>query len=318
MEASQRLQLRNALFPVEITEVYVKMREVDTLFDTGRRTVVKADRFRAVVDTERAYVFSVVAPDYRLVTNAEAVDLGRACFSKVFKITKAEEMEFYNLIMPGTRSFCHIDFLHQGTQLEPFDKDVWQPYLRVSNSYNRTLALNFDIGFCRGICKNGVIFGKRNIVFKFVHSRRATDPQVEFSLRAGELQDLEKRFVESLFNLQRFHVPRRVMWALACRVFGVTIPPNPTPRQSELLDAKAAHVSRLTLAYFDQLGENGYAALNVLTDFASRPSGMISPEASVDTLQRKAGAWIEEFVLANESRSFSFDQFLGPYAGLVA
>ena len=233
-------------------------------------------------------------------------------------MTQAEEMKVFNVIMPKTRSFCHIDYIHPRAEFKPFEKDKWFPYLRITNSYNRTYALNFDLGFCRGICLNGIIFGKRNIEFKFYHSRRETDPQVEFHLRAGELAALEALFIESLVNLQRFHVPRNVMWGLTCKVFGTTVPDNPTSRQQELLEGKRKHIEYLTRQYFDQLGENGYAALNVLTDFASRPTGVISPESRIDSLQRQAGGWIEGFVSAIEQRNFSFESYLGDYYQIVA
>ena len=108
------------------------------------------------------------------------------------------------------------------------------------------------------------------------------------------------------------------MWALTCKVFGQTIPDVPSPRQKELLGEKQSRIKGLTKKYFDQLGENGYAALNVLTDFASRPVGVISPESRIDSLQRQAGGWIEDFVSAIESRDFNFESYLGDYYQMVA
>jgi hypothetical protein len=263
-------------------------------------------------------VFSVVTSDYDLVTNEKALELGRLCFKEVFTITDVRKMKSFNVIMPATRSFCHMDFLHDGAEFQPFDKDSWQPYLRITNSYNRMYALNFDLGFCRKICKNGVIFGKKNIVFKFVHTKSSPDPALKFKLRAGELSKMEAEFTEALLNLKRFHVPRKVMWALACKVFEQSCPDDASKRLQELWELKQRAIAGLTETYFGTLGENGYAALNVLTDFASRPVGMISAEQRIDGLQRQSGSWMGEFIAAMEHRDFNFETYLGEYAHLVA
>jgi hypothetical protein len=311
--------LKDALFGVELADVFVKAPPTDLLFDTGERKLVPADRFKAVMAQDNGYVFAVVTSDYDLVTNEQAKTLGEVCFQHVFSVTNVKDMIPFNMIMPKHRSFCHMDFVHKGAkEVAPFKGDAWTPYLRVTNSYNRMFALNFDLGFCRGICKNGVIFGKKNIVFKFVHSKHGRSPEVAFKLRAGELSTLEVAFAEALVNLKRFHVPRKVMWALACKIFKQSIPASPSPRQQQTWAEKQNAIASLTDNYFKALGENGYAALNVLTDFASRPAGMISVEQRIDHLQRLSGDWMADFINAIESREFSFERYLGEYHALVA
>jgi len=310
--------LKDAMFGVELADVHVNVPFDGMLFDTGERKVKRVPRFKAVVAQDNGDVFAIVTKDYKLITNRQALDLGCLCFTEVFTGTNTKMMKLFNVIMPETRSFCHLDFLHEGAKFCPLKNDSWQPYLRISNSYNRMFALNFDLGFCRNICKNGVIFGKKNIEFKFLHTRHTADPAVQFKLRAGELSALEKEFTEALFNLKRFHVPRKVMWALACKVFAQSLPTKPTQGQQDLLEVKKDAVERLSNDYFQSLGENGYAALNVLTDFASRPLGMISAEQRIDSLQRQTGSWISEFITAIERRDFTFEAYLGKYAELLA
>jgi hypothetical protein len=310
--------LAEALFGVELADVHVNAPFDGMLFDTGERKVRRVPGFKAVVAQDNGDVFAIVTKNYNLITNRTALELGRLCFTEVFTGTNSKMMKLFNIIMPETRSFCHFDFLHEGAKFCPFKSDSWQPYLRITNSYNRTFALNFDLGFCRNICKNGVIFGKKNIEFKFLHTRRTADPAVQFKLRAGELSALEAQFTEALFNLKRFHVPRKVMWALVCKVFAQSLPTEPTKVQQALLDEKKETIKYLTNEYFQSLGENGYAALNVLTDFASRPVGMISAEQRIDSLQRQTGTWIGEFITAIDRRDFTFEAYLGKYAALLA
>jgi len=61
------------------------------------------------------------------------------------------------------------------------------------------------------------------------------------------------------------------------------------------------------------MGSHGYAALNVLTDFATRPPGVFAPETSMHSYQQKAGSWMENFVSAIERSDFSFDKYLAEY-----
>jgi len=309
--AQSRLDM--ALFQVKLSPIYLERstRNQDDLFDNEENRYSRVPRFKAVEAEGDGHVFSVVGPDYTLITNQEAIKLGEICFDQVFELTDAKELQVFNVIMPQTRSFCHIDFIHSGVDAGRFTRDKWIPYLRITNSYNRTYALNFDLGFCRGICLNGVIFGRRNIEFKYRHNRIAPDIDADFRLRAGTFAALETQFIGSLKNLKRFHVPRKFMWPLTCKVFDLKIVEDATARQQELYREKRGRIDELTRDYFDELGESAYAALNVLTDFASRPAGIIAPASRIHSMQRRAGDWIIDFVSAIEQRDFSFESYLG-------
>lgn len=308
----------DVLFPVGLHSVFVTgtVKRGQVQFDCNSYRSVPG--FQAVMAEDTGHVFAVVAQNYGLVTNRRALKLGEQCFRTVFNILKIEDMTVFNIIMPKTRSFCHVDFIHTETRFDLFENDYWFPYLRVTNSYNRMYALNFDLGFCRGICKNGVIFGEKNIEFKFHHTKSAKDPAVTFELKAGELKTLETRFVESLKNLKRFHVPPKMMWPLTCKVFGFKIAESPSERQMQIIEDRKTHISELSERYFGELGQNGYAALNVLTDYASRPVGVLSPEMSINGLQKKSGDWITDFVEAIADRDFSFENYLGEYMRFCA
>jgi len=316
-------KLKDSLFDVELADVFIevpKSNSQPTLFpeeSTYTNTEFqKVERFKAIHRTEDDYVFSVVAPDYKLISNAEAIELGYECFKQIFKVTNQNDMEFYNLIMPKSRSFCHIDFKHEKSAITPFDDDTWFPYLRVTNSYNRTFALKFDIGFCRGICMNGVIFGKKNIVFKFYHSHRTQDPQIQFNVGAEEIASWESDFIEALHNLKRYHVPPKYMRPLVHKVYNIQIHSEPTKRQIITYMERKNHIDDLTDKYFSEMGQNGYAALNVLSDFASRPVGYISADQRINSLQKITGRWIADFVEAIEQKTFNFENYLGDFTEL--
>ncbi len=70
--------------------------------------------------------------------------------------------------------------------------------------------------------------------------------------------------------------------------------------------------------YFDLLGENGYAALNVLTDFATRPPQGGFGFSRINTMQVRCGDWTEDFCSAIEANDFTFEDYLGEYFQLSA
>lgn len=315
--------LSTALFGVKIADVFTERRPgpQTNLSDFSKQDIEndsagfqRIPQFHAVMATDNGQVFSVVTNKYHLLSNQQAIELGEQCFEQVFRLTGLKDMEFYNLNMPSTRSFCHLDFIHKGKALGfKGEEDIWYPFLRITNSYNRTYALNFKLGFCRWICKNGMIFGGQSIDFKFHHGKQIDKAEAQFRLRSGEFADLEKQFFESMFRLERYHVPPKFMWPLTCKLFGIQRPGSSNTRQEEFYTMQKYQIEKLSGQYFKELGENGYAALNILTDFATRPVGYISSEQRIDSLQSKAGTWAEEFIEEIEDRSFSFDAYLGGY-----
>jgi hypothetical protein len=315
MTDTQTPDIGDALFPVELRPVYLKVEHGEGMASTQSPAFHRVDSHRAVVDVERNHVFSVVTNSYRLVTNEEAIDLGRECFHQVFSAATADGMELFNIIMPQTRSFCHIDFLHKAAGFDPFPGDRWVAFLRITNSYNRTKLLSFDLGFCRWICKNGMIFGRKSITFRSLHTHGAVASSFQFNTRFGELKALEKQLIERLHNLKRFYVPQEVMLGLICRVLRVEVKPEDlrTLKRMKKLRAFREQVDKLTAKYVNELGPNGYAALNVITDIASRPSLYISPSSMVNELQARSGEWMDEFIAAIKDERFDFAEYLGVF-----
>lgn len=316
--ASPRItDLELVLFPVEKRPLFFEER-VEALSgeDEAPPSYRQVPRFEAIIDVEKNHTFAVVSERYRLVKNQEALKLGEQCFRQMFSTMTADGMEVFNIILPSTRSFCHVDFIHKNHALEPWSGDKWWPYLRVTNSYNRTKPLRFDLGFCRSICTNGMIFGREHVVFRYYHTHEQIAGEGKFKIDATKLKGLEVRFIEQLHNLKRYYVPPEHMLALACKAFDIKIDPADlcNPRKARRLLEFRDEIRKLTDRYFEELGPNGYAALSVLTDFASRPKFYISKEAMIDPLQKRCGDWTTNFLVAIQDPKFDFKNYLGEYA----
>lgn len=298
--------LDEAFFPVELRPVYV-----DRPGHPG--AVKRLDRHLAVLDMDRGYTFAVVTDGYELVTNKMAYEMSADAMRKVFRATKIEDLACLNITMPNSRSFCHIDLIHKNSNFSPWKNDTWTAFLRITNSYNRTRRLRFELGFCRWICLNGMIFGAKSIDFSFAHTRRGVHMIDSFSENIGDIRKLETQLVEQLHQLKRFYVPKEEMLAIFCRAFGIGIEGaalENNQRVAKLREMKE-YVQELTDSYFGDMGTHAYAALNVLTDFASRAKGVISAESAVDGFQQKASHWMEDFIGEISKPTFSFDAYLG-------
>lgn len=300
--------LESAFFPVELCPVYTDRLD-------GSNDYQRLGRYFAVRDVERHKTFSVVTNDYKLVTNREAYEMAEEAMEKVFSITKLEDLACLNITMPDSRSFCHIDLIHRRRNFNDED-DAWTAFLRITNSYNRTRRLRFELGFCRWICLNGIIFGAKSIEFSYAHTRRGMDKVHRLSENIGDIRMLEMQLVEQIHQLKRFYVPKSIMLPLFCRVFDIRIDTdNPGFIRTSQLCEMRRHVSALIDKYFDSMGPHGYAALNVLTDYATRPVGVISPETSMHGLQKKATNWMQDFINDISKLSFSFESYLADFQG---
>ncbi|SUD31792.1 Domain of uncharacterised function (DUF932) [Pseudomonas fluorescens] len=303
-----------AFFPVALMPVFIEAPEgAGDLFNASSYQALP--RHQAVVDSQSGHVFAVVTEDYHLVTNQQAYELAADALKSVLDFTSLQDMECLNVTMPKSRSFCHIDLIHKGSDFEPWQGDRWVPFVRITNSYNRTRRLRFEIGFCRWICLNGIIFGSKSVEISFAHTKQLQDGMRRWQENLGDIKALEKLFVGKLRNLQRFHLPARWMLPLACKVFDVRLPSDTPikPRRADELRQFRQAIADLSSDYFVKMGEQGYAVLNVLTDYASRPVGVISPETMMDGFQHKAGDWINDFVEQIEQRDFTFETYLGDY-----
>jgi len=136
-----------------------------------------------------------------------------------------------------------------------------------------------------------------------------------FSDNIGDIRKLETQLIEKLHQLKRFYVPKEWMLALFCRAFDLRVDGDALKnrqRVSQLCEIKQ-QVSELTDRYFGDMGPHGYAALNVLSDYATRPKGVISAEAAINGLQQKTSDWMQAFISAISNSSFSFEKYLSEY-----
>ena len=299
---------KTAFFPVRLEPLFMENKE--NLFGYSQ-----LPKHYAVLDVENNNPFSVVTDNYELVTNEEAYSKAADIMKKVFHTTTIDDMLCLNITMPKTRSFCHIDLIHKSADFNPWEEDKWTAFLRITNSYNRTRLMRFELGFCRWICLNGVIFGGKSIEYSYAHTRGAMEKTNRFIDNIGDIRKLEAQLTEKLHQLQRYYVPESNMLAIVCRAFDIKVDKTDLEKPKRVVNLIAIRdrTKALTTSYFSDMGSHGYAALNVLIDYAKEPEGVFSREASINFLQQKCGNWMDDFVVSIQKPDFSFDNYLGQY-----
>lgn len=270
---------------------------------------------KVLVDVERDYPLAVVSERYRLVTNEEAYREADVIVRGVFDGCTLDDFRCYNIMMPSTRSSCRMDFIIPHSRFSAFGdrRESYTPFLRISNSYNRTLVLRYEIGFCRWICLNGCIFGGRSYTATFVHSlqkkRRSVHEAIAEARRTiGSIDEIWVALERKLTALSGIAVPFDLALPVFCQVFGV---PDVDKEEVSLSvadkhAARAEHFIEQARSYYDELGANAYALFNALTDFASFPDGQTMASTFVHGYQRKVGAWADDVVAAAKGRDFVF------------
>ena len=106
---------------------------------------------------------------------------------------------------------------------ENSSSEVYIPYVRVTNSYNTTRALRFDVGLCRKICLNGVIFEAETIRFIFSHVKHEIKDSISFSVRKERLKKLIEGFKEYATNLKSVDISLANAMEIIFAVAGVSV-----------------------------------------------------------------------------------------------
>lgn len=303
--------LKEAFFPVERQKL---------MWEDYQGEVHYLNNQWALVD-DRNKTLSVVSNKYNLITNEDAYHWADFVVRGVFPGHSLADFECFNIHMPATRGSCRIDLIIPNTLQYPFgNRDSWIPFIRISNSYNKTIVLKYEVGFCRWICKNGVIFNQKGIKLTFTHSEHISLADISMKICSsykdiGEIGSLWSDFQNKLHTLKNIEVPLTDWLPIYCKAFGVDATKDElTHKQLDTILSRGRHIQRSSREYAQELGENAYALFNVLTDFASYPIGITNSATVIHSYQQKVGAWVNEFIQEAKKSDFTLDAYIGEKA----
>jgi len=105
---ARNTNVKDALFPVGFADVFI-----DGITDGESFQPVKipVDKYQAIINQDNGDVICVVTKDYKLITNEQALDLGKECYKRIFNIGDTKDFEVFNVITSSTKTICYIDVI---------------------------------------------------------------------------------------------------------------------------------------------------------------------------------------------------------------
>lgn len=296
---------RRAFFPVW---------EEGLLLDDGNAAFV--NDYRAIVSEDgrgKSQVLSVVSKRYHLITNEQVCDLARRLFARLFGWSAADAMVPLTWKMPEGRASLLVDFTAHGLRF--FEEDGgWYPFLRASNSYNKTCQVRFTVGVIRAVCANGMIL-RQVEVLQDLHTQSMEDwirTIEEYRFSSQELEEFDmKRIRRGMERLRSIPVPECDFLAGIARALGLRPPPlldeppsrsgstgdsaEPHPRQRQYWADVAHCLNGLALAYRREHGDTAFSLLNAATEYASRTDLPGMHAGRIAALQFRCRRMLDEF-----------------------
>lgn len=293
-------------FPVSLQNLYYGEKA-----DIKKKTVTG---YKCIINANTGVPLSIVSNSYKLITHKEAFNFGLDCMHKLFDVAK-NEISVFKVTASQNCTVAFIDLLHKSYEINLWQQEVYVPYLRVTNSYNKSRALRFDLGFVRKLCSNGCIFEQQTIQFNYPHTKRAAS-DIEFVLPAGKMDKFKKDFETYLTGIKDMSIDKNLMFPLFLKAIDYNIAninnSDETKNRFELLKSS---VEPLLAKYEKQFNNSIYTVFNAATDYSStRLNKDNSASILTSGLQRKCGNWLSEFNTLKSKPDFSFVSYLGNYA----
>lgn len=267
-------------------------------------------------------VFSIVSDNYRLVSNEEALDMGKQIHRKLFPDASNNSFEVFNVIAPDSKSFCHIDIIDKNYKLNIWKQEMYVPFIRVHNSYNKSRSLQFDIGFCRKLCDNGVIFEQDVVKLKFAHTKQAIRLDGLDKIDISHLKELEQQFIAKTKRSTEIELPQKYFLPLAAKTLNRSFNlKEKDPIKKRIIESKLQEFSFLIDQYSDryikteEMGETAYAFFNVITDYASNNKKLQT--SAINGLQTKCGLWVNQIGELVSKPDFQWDVEVKDFAYLM-
>lgn len=277
--------------------------------------------FKAIAGSpygEKEKIFSVVSENYQLVTNQQALEMGQEIHQKLFPGAEKNTFEVFNIISPKSMSFCLIDIIDENYNLIIWGREVYVPFVRIYNSYNKSHSLKFNIGFCRKLCENGMILEQESVRLKFAHTKSLFKLEGLERVNVEHLKKLESDFILKTKKCAQIKLPRKYFMPLAAKTLNRYFDIHETDfikkkRINHQIELFVNDITTYSNRYIveENLGETAYAFYNVITDYASN-NEILLPSAR-NGLQSICGVWINKVSQIADKPGFDWNNEIKDY-----
>ena len=187
--------------------------------------------------------------DFYFRTYKEVIVAGIHWTKKLFGSNSVNDIFIKDLEFGRKKQWFNAQFVHTGNGVI-IDGEKFNPYINIAYSYNAVTKVKFEIGFYRSACSNGMVNG-----FK-------------------ELSKLEIK-PENLFDVPFWVNPCLISFLTNRFEFQIRVLKKTSLRGEQIEAWISRNVSKWKISrsvvfrYIEELGENAYSLLNILTDSAS-------------------------------------------------
>lgn len=241
------------------------------------------------------HYFKEYKKDFFFRTYKEVIVAGLLWSKHLFGATSIEHIYIKELEIGKKKQWFNVQLVHTDNGVI-IDGEKFNPYINIAYSYDAVTKVKFEIGFYRYACENGLIYG-----FK-------------------ELSKMEIK-TENLFDVPFWLNPCLVKLLTKKFEFQIKVLKNTSVKGEQIQNWIEKNVSKwniskdLIFKYIEELGENAYALLNILSDRASNFQQEVEYERLTDnftldypeiqdnssnseraTRQRKIGQFLESLV----------------------
>lgn len=285
-------KLSNLLFQIDTKPLY---------FENSKGEMTPLNGYNAIFRKEEDQLFTFQQNKEKIISNGEALSLGKQVFKKLYPQIRIEELRAFKVCYPDSKKFCQIRLVHEAINFEVFNQDNWYPYLEIINCFDNPNNTSCELGFVRWLCCNGVSFGKK---MRFNLKNSLDLLNYNLNQRAKNLQE---EFTKTLKRMKNHQITERQFDLEIMSAFSDIINAPPNSWTYRWLDSI---VNQLKPKYLNEMGDNAYAALNIISDITSNQ--MLDGNKFLSSSQMKTVSlipqkWIE---LASWKLSVNDDQEL--------
>ena len=307
---------------VGLSKMLFPVREVPVLADLGDgEDPAPIPGKKAILNGWTDHVFSVVSSQYIVLKNLDALKLARRCCVRAFPTTRDKDWKVFGIEAAATGGHCRIDLCHARKDLDfiwsftGVAQDTYHPFLRVTNSYNRRHVFSLQFGFVRSACSNGLVDWRSSIKVGFSHDTRDLEKRVDREIDEATYRKVKKRFREFLECLAKQDIPHDRFRPIIQSVLKIDKPKRMKAERARAWRFLERIIDGVADRYVGELGTNGYALWNAITDIATNPPAKTLGHRFIlrerHVLQRLAGTWAAALTWAiTENKAFNVSEYV--------
>lgn len=279
------------------------------------------DRYYAIVDREENQLFTIVSESYLLVDNKMAYWIALALAKYLFKKPDTNEnFEFvpFKKWLRKDRAACEISICRSINYNQPNLIDGWCSGVTMLNSYNKSVALTYYVGFFNPRYRISILLPGYSISLKLKKDRNNSIPkqiatQLAGNARTYKIQEMEKAFLEKLDNLKKTPMAENMFLAFFCKFFHIS--KKSIERQNEVDEArrKRTFINEKKELYVKKYGQNAYAFLLGISDYISNYDDKRFNDRYL-FYHIQAGEWADNYLEESSKPDFSLYKYIGEEA----